>query len=305
MTRASRLLASVSFLTLLLTPALGCTSSDDGEDDAADDEATESEDDGESSTDDDVGDDTTDGESTTGVEPLATASGQALDDASTALPTPFFQRCGPIVDDIAQSCISFQADAEGLFTVDFPQTGVWGLKFLDSSGGTHTGNYFTVEVAEGDALELEKVVRVPIADVLTTLPESGATDVAIEGGLTVTIDASTAQKTDFSAPTEAGGRQLSSDDWMFADTPAGPVVGMWTFYPAGVKAKEGAFEFSVDSSLDLAPGTPVAVYEMEKNNIVLLPVAEGTVNAEGTGLDLSTVGEGLHELSMLVVADAS
>ena len=66
--------------------------------------------------------------------------------------------------------------------------------------------------------------------------------------------------------------------------------------------EEGYLYFSI-GDIGLAPGQSVKVYEIEKLNGTPIHVADGVVNDDATAIDVTSVGEGLHELTWIVVTE--
>ncbi|NVB40208.1 hypothetical protein G6O69_20365 [Pseudenhygromyxa sp. WMMC2535] len=299
-----------AFVSSLVLPCLllGCPADPGGEDTddgtgSTDDEAGESTDEGTT----EAGETTDDDGSTDTAEDLATITGVILDMQGAALPTPGVQLCGPIDDEgNVEACIPVSVDdSSGAFSIGAKKTGLWSLKVVHGSvdDRNFAGQAFQVTLSEGDALDFSDPAIV-IPEVSATTVLDGLTQVNLDGGLSLSIDPEQAQTPDFLAPTALGGLVVDPQFWRVDEVEGAAVIQAWAFSPFGTKAKdEGSFDFSVDDSLGLDAGTALNFYEIEKDNGSLHLVATGVVNADASAVDLSAAGEGLHELTWLLVTE--
>jgi hypothetical protein len=295
------LVSSLSLATL----ALAC-SSDDGNTTASETNASATETGMmETGTDDTstTGTPETDTDDTTPVEPIATLVGTLLDAQGAPLPSPLLQFCGPIDDmGVVELCIPVPVDgSDGSFEIGAMFPGLWSLKIVQAPGeGRYfTGQAFQLTVNEGDMIDLSPPIVVP--EIASLTPIDGATPVAIDDVLTVTVDPAMAMSPDFVPPTELGGLMVPQEHWRVTEVEGSPVLAGWSFSPFGIKSTMGSFGFTVDGNLGLAAGEAVTFYEIEKDNGAIHEIATGTVNAEATAIDVVPTGEGLHELTWLLV----
>lgn len=295
-------------LLVLSCVALTFACSDDsGSDDSGNDgtETTASGDgDGDAGDGDGDSADTTDAD--TGNEPVATVSGTIVDMMGAPLPSPLLQMCGPI-DEMGnvELCIPEDVDpATGAFEAPVNFVGLWSIKVVQGpvDDRNFTGQAFQVTLNEGDDIDLGEPVIVPEADAVTML--EGETTVDIDGVLAVTIDPTKAQSPDFLAPTMLGGLAAPQDSWRVTEVEGSPVIAAWSFSPFGIKSTEGGFGFTIADGLGLDPDTAVVFWEIEKDNGALHEIATGTVNPDASAIDVVPTGEGLHELTWLLVTEA-
>ena len=283
--------------------AFACTPDEPGTEDEIGDTAGES-----STTDDTTGTDTTTTDTTdttetdTGAPDLATVSGVIVDMQGAPLPSPGVQLCGPIDDmGIVEACIPVPVDA-GSFTVGAKKLGLWSLKVVHGpvDGRNFAGHAFRITLNDGDALDFSSP-PITVPEVSTLTPLAGETMVSVEGGLTITIDPANAQTPDFIAPTQLGGLVVPQEFWRVTEVDGQPVMHAWAFSPFGTKAKSGSFTFTIDDALGLAAGETVNVHAIEKDNGDIHLVATGIVNGDASAIDLTPEGEGLHELTWLMI----
>jgi hypothetical protein len=297
------LLAS-SFLVF----ALACTPSDqpsDGEDtetSATGDGDGDGDPSGDGDGDGDPGDG--DGDGDTGVEPVGTITGVLLDMQSAPLPSPLLQFCGPIdPEGVVELCVPVPVDgANGEFTINVLFPGLWSLKIVQGpvDNRNFTGQAFQLTFNEGDALDYsEPPIVLPETETVTDL--MGETTVAIDDVLSITIDPAMAMSPDFLAPTVLGGLAVPAEYWRVPDVDGSPVLAGWSFSPFGIKSTMGGFAFTIDGNLGLAAGEAVVFHEIEKDNGRIHEIATGTVNVDATAIDVVPTGDGLHELTWLLV----
>jgi hypothetical protein len=240
------------------------------------------------------------------VEPIATIDGVLLDVQGAPLPSPLLQFCGPIdAEGNVELCIGIDVDPmNGAFTIEPLYDGLWSIKVAQgpSEGRYFTGQAFQLNVAEGDMLQLSPPPIV-VPETSTVTPLNGSTMVNIDDVLSLTIDPALAQSPDFLPPAELGGVAVPAEYWRVTEIEGSPVIAAWAFTPFGVKSTEGGFAFTVNGALGLAAGTPVIFYEIEKDNGMLHEVGTGTVNVAASGIDVTPTGEGLHELTWLLVTE--
>jgi len=291
------------FASLSLTFAFACTPAESGGDEDPGTSSGETETTAETS-DTLTGDGDGDGEP---AEPIGTIDGIILDTMGNPLPSPGLQFCGTIEEDgIPKLCIPVGVDDDGGFHIDAMTAGLWSLKLVhaDVDGRMFSGQAFQLTLNEGDALDYsDPPIVLPEVTSVSALEESGETAVSIEGGLTVMLDASTAQMPDFSNPTELGGVVVEPAYWPWMDVDGEAIVQVWGMSPFGIKAKEGAFDLVIEDGLGLDAGAAVNVYEIEKDNGALHLIATGAVNEDASGLELTAEDEGLHELSWIIVTE--
>ena len=311
------------FASLCLSFAFACTSSSGGGD--TDGETSDSDSDSDSDTDDTNGDGdgddsdtdatdtlpTTDTDDTGPLEPVASVVGVIHDESGAPLPSPGLQFCGPVPDEgfgIAELCISFDVDPDdGSFVIDAPKVGIWSLKVVhgDTEGGRKFGGQaFQLTIEDGDAIDLsDNPIVVPEVSAVTALDEAGGEQaVSIEGGLTVMIDPAEAKTTSFAPPTELGGRMVDPAHWRYSDIAGETMVAAWSFAPFGTKSNDGVtFGMAIEDGLGLEAGSSVKVYELEKDNGALHHIGDGTVNGDASGIDVTSAGDGFHELSWVIV----
>jgi len=164
------------------------------------------------------------------------------------------------------------------------------------------GQSFPVIVNDGDEIDISEPIVLPEVMEVTELPEGGGeVEVAIEGGLSVMIDPALAKSPDFSVPSELGGTLVDPAYWRYTEVNGEAMIAAWSFAPFGVKATEGSFGMAFTDGLGLDPDSAVNLYEIEKDNSHLHLVGTGTVNGDATGIDVVSAGEGLHELTWLIV----
>jgi hypothetical protein len=245
-----------------------------------------------------------DGDGDTGVEPIGTIEGVLLDMQGAPLPSPLLQFCGPIdPEGVVELCIPVSVDgANGNFLINVMYEGLWSLKIVQGpvDDRNFTGQAFQLTFNEGDALEYsEPPIVLPETASMTDL--MGETTVAIDDVLSITIDPAAAMSPDFVAPTVFGGLAVPAEYWRVSEVAGSPIIAAWSFSPFGIKSTEGGFGFEVDGNLGLAAGEAVIFYEIEKDNGAIHEIATGTVNAEATAIDIVPTGEGLHELTWLLV----
>lgn len=293
-----------------LTVLLACPAASPGDDDVGGSEDESSG--GESAGTEDTTDATSTDDATTddtGPEPLATVTGLTVDMDGTVLTGPGIQLCGPIDENgTVESCLpaKLSDQGDGSFTVGAPKLGLYALKVVHAplDGRNFTGQSFRLELAMGDALDYSMPpITIPEATVTDVSGASGPTEIVVEGGLTLTVDPTTSTSPDFSNPTAIGGVDVPSEHWRVSEVEGAPVIKAWSLYPFGTHADEGTeFGIAFDDALGLAAGETVSVWGIQKDNGALHHVADGTVNGDATGIDL-TIVEGLHELAWVLVVD--
>jgi hypothetical protein len=295
-----------SCLASALVFGLACTS-----DQPSDGEGTETSATGDGDGDGDAGDGDGDGDAgdgdgdgDTGVEPIGTITGVLLDMQSAPLPSPLLQFCGPIdPEGVVELCIPVPVDGtNGEFTINVLYPGLWSLKIVQGPVDNRyfTGQAFQLTFNEGDSLDYSTPpIVLPETDALTDL--MGPTPVDIDGVLSVTIDPAMAMSPDFVPPTVFGGLAVPQEYWRVTEVEGSPVIAGWSFSPFGIKSTMGGFEFAVNGNLGLAEGETVVFYEIEKDNGAIHEIATGTVNVGATAIDVVPTGEGLHELTWLLV----
>ena len=244
-----------------------------------------------------------DGDGDTEPVVIGTIDGVIQDINGQPLPSPGLQFCGIIEDDgIPKLCIPIMVAEDGTFHIDAMTAGLWSLKLVhaDADGRVFSGQAFQLTMNDGDALEYsDPPIVLPEVTAMTDL--AGETTVEIEGGLSITIDPANAQKADFQEPTSLGGVIVDPAHWPWSEVNGETVVQAWGLASFGIKAKEGSFGLAINDALGLEAGAAVNVYEIEKDNGQLHLIATGAVNGDASGLDLTAEGEGLHELSWVVV----
>jgi hypothetical protein len=301
-----RLLAS-SCLVLGLTFALACTPADqpsDGETETSangDGDGDPGDGDGDPG-DGDPGDG--DGDGDPGPVTVAEISGVLLDMQGAPLPSPLLQFCGPInPEGVVELCFGVDVDpATGNFTNGVPEAGLWSLKIVQGPVDNRyfAGQAFQLTINEGDALDYSVPPLVlPETDTVTDLV--GETTVDIDDVLSITIDPAMAMSPDFLAPTVLGGLAVPAEYWRVTEVEGSPVIAGWSFSPFGIKSTMGGFAFTINGNLGLAAGEAVVFHEIEKDNGRIHEIATGTVNAGATAIDVVPTGEGLHELTWLLV----
>jgi hypothetical protein len=300
-----RLLVS-SFLAFGL---LACTPDQPSDGDGTETSATgDGDGDGDPGDGDGDGDQTTgdgDGDGDTGTpDPVGTITGVLLDMQGAPLPSPLLQFCGPIdPEGVVELCIPVPVDgSNGEFTINVLFPGLWSLKIVQGPVDDRyfTGQAFQLTFNEGDTLDYSMPpIVLPETDTVTDL--MGETTVSIDDVLSVTIDPAMAMSPDFVAPVVLGGLAVPEEFWRVPEINGNPVIAGWSFSPFGIKSTMGGFDFTVNSSLGLAAGEAVVFYEIEKDNGSLHEIATGTVNPGATAIDVVATGEGLHELTWLLV----
>lgn len=288
--------------------ALACAPGDDGNADDADTDNSMS---GMSADTSDTADTNEtlpgDGDGDGDGDPFATIVGVVADAQGAALPNPSLQFCGPVDESgFAELCIPVTPEAsDGSFFWGAGQGGIWNIKAVHgpADGRNFAGQAFQVMLNEGDALDFsEPPIVVPEVDSLS--PIAGVTDVAIDDVLTITIDPDAAQGPDFLPPPELGGLLVDQQFWRVTEVEGSAVLAGWSFSPFGIKSTMGGFTFTVADGLGLDPGAAVNFWEIEKDNGELHNIATGTVNGDASAIDLSPIGDGLHELTWLIVTGA-
>lgn len=291
-------------LSLVLGSLVLCAACPAADDTAADDVGTEDSNDETTEGTDTEGTDTT--SDTTGVEPVASIEGVVLDTNGGTLPSPSLQFCGPVNEDgSVDACIPIMLGDDGSFMHGVSTVGIWNVKAVQGSvDGNHFGGQaFQIDIVEGAEDDLG-TISVPVVEDVTDLSgASGVTDVAIDASLTISLDPALAQTVSFTPPTELGGVLVDPSFWQIDTIEGNNVLFGWTFAPFGTKATEGSFGIAINDALGLDPDTTIKLWEIEKDNARLHQVGEGTVNADATGIDVTEVGEGLHELTWLIVTD--
>lgn len=244
----------------------------------------------------------TDTEDTT-AEPIATLTGTLVDAEGAPLPSPLLQLCGPIDENgVVELCIPVTVDAgDGSFEINAMFAGLWSLKIVQAPGDGRffTGQAFQLTVNEGDNIDLSPPIVLPEVASLTAL--GGVTPVMIDEVLTVTIDPAKAMSPDFVPPTEFGGLMVPEQHWRVTEVEGNPVLAGWSFSPFGIKSTMGGFTFAIESSFGLAAGETVKFFEIEKDNGAIHQIATGTVNEDASAVDVVPMGDGLHELTWLLV----
>jgi hypothetical protein len=223
---------------------------------------------------------------------------------SAPLPSPLLQFCGTIdPEGVVQSCIPVDVDAaNGEFTINVLNPGLWALKIVQAPVDNRffTGQAFQLTFNEGDALDYSMPpIVVPEIDALTDL--MGETTVAIDDVLSITIDPTMAMSPDFLPPTVLGGLAVPTEYWRVTEVEGSPIIAGWSFSPFGIKSTMGGFGFTIDGNLGLAAGETVVFHEIEKDNGAIHEIATGTVNVDATAIDVVPTGNGLHELTWLLV----
>lgn len=247
---------------------------------------------------------TGDGDGDTGPVSVGTISGVLNDMQGAPLPSPLLQFCGPInPEGVVELCFGVDVDpATGDFTNDVPEAGLWSLKIVQGPVDNRyfAGQAFQLTFNEGDALDYSvPPIVLPETDTVTDL--MGETTVDIDGVLSVTVDPAMAISPDFLAPTVLGGLAVPSEYWRVTEVEGSPVIAGWSFSPFGIKSTEGGFAFTVNGNLGLAAGEAVVFHEIEKDNGAIHEIATGTVNVGATAIDVVPTGDGLHELTWLLV----
>ena len=297
-------------LTPLLTSLVfvfACTPSDeeDGETNADDVGDTGDADtgDGDGDTGDGDGDTTTD----TGTEPVATITGTVLGMDGEPLPSPGIQWCGPIDEEgNVDLCIPVTVGDGGTFEIGSPNPGLWNFKAVHgpADGRFFTGQAVQIVVVEGEDQDWADPIVVPEVGALSAVVE-GEQLVDIDGTLGITLDPANALTPDFTPPTELGGLEVSSEFWEVTEIDGSPVLAAWSFSPFGVKASTGSFGITIENAGGLNPALEadamVVLYEIKKDNAEIHEVGVGTVNADATAIDVVASGEGLHELTWLMI----
>jgi hypothetical protein len=245
-----------------------------------------------------------DGDGDTGTEPIGTITGVLLDMQGAPLPSPLLQFCGPInPEGVVELCIPVPVDgSNGDFTINVLYPGLWSLKIVQAplDDRNFTGQAFQLTFNEGDALDYSvPPIVLPETNVVTDL--MGPTTVDIDDVLSVTVDPAAAISPDFLAPSVLGGLAVPTEYWRVPDVEGSPVLAAWSFSPFGIKSTMGGFAFAIDGNLGLAAGEAVVFHEIEKDNGAIHEIATGTVNAEATAIDVVPTGDGLHELTWLLV----
>ncbi|GEM_PF-5322675 len=292
---------------LFALSSLGCGVTDDDTGPLGDDEMADM--DTGTSTDTEVGSESTEsgsGETTTetGVEAIGSLVGVVLDPQGAPLPTPGIQFCGPI-DDMGsvESCIPVTVDGQGNFALDVLKVGLWNFKAVHGpvDGRYFGGQAFQLEFSEGTELDLGTVIVPEVATITDLSQAVGPVEVQIDSVLSIIIDPALAQDPGFVAPTELGGIEVASEYWQISDVEGSPILAAWSFSPFGVKATEGSFDLELATAFDLAAGETIKLWEVVKDNGEIHQVGEGTVNGDASAIELTEVGEGLHQLSWLLV----
>jgi hypothetical protein len=245
-----------------------------------------------------------DGDGDTGVMPIGTVSGVLLDMQGAPTPSPGVQFCGPIDDmGVVEQCFSTMVDgSDGSFSINVLEAGLWALKIVHATVDNRyfTGQSFQVTINDGDAVDYSMPpIVIPETNTVTDL--MGQTTVDIDAVLSVTIDPMMAMSPDFTAPTTLGGLSVPMEYWRVTEAGGNPVIAAWSFSPFGTKSTAGGFDFTVAGNLGLAEGEAVVFYEIEKDNGSLHEIATGTVNVGATAIDVVPTGDGLHELTWLLV----
>jgi hypothetical protein len=289
---------------------LACTTDQPSDGDGTETSATG---DGDGDGDGDPGDGDGDGDPTTGdgdgddtgaPVPIGTITGVLLDMQSAPLPSPLLQFCGPIdPEGVVELCVPVPVDgSNGNFTINVLYAGLWSLKIVQGPVDNRyfTGQAFQLTVNDGDALDYS-MPPIVLPEVGSLTPLMGETTVAIDDVLSITIDPVMAMSPDFVAPTEFGGLLVPSEYWRVTEVAGSPVLAGWSFSPFGIKSTGAGFEFTVNGNLGLAAGDAVVFHSIVKDNGSIHEIATGTVNPGGTAIDVVPTGEGLHELTWLLV----
>jgi hypothetical protein len=294
-------------VSFCLSFALACTPDaaveEDGETSATGDGDGDG-DAGDGDGDGDAGDGDGDGDTDDPPDPVGTIEGVLLDMQGAPLPSPLLQLCGPIdPEGVVELCISIDVDpSNGNFLINVIETGLWSLKIVQGpvDGRNFAGQAFQLTVNDGDALDYSTPpIVLPEVDSMTQL--TGETTVDIDGVLSITIDPANAISPSFVAPTELGGVAVPMEYWRVPDVNGSPVIAGWSFSPFGIKSTMGGFPFTINGNLGLAAGEMVVFHEIEKDNGMIHEIATGTVNPGGTAIDVVPTGDGLHELTWLLV----
>ena len=291
-------------LSSCLVFAFACTP--DQPADGEESETSAGDGDGDGDTGDGDGDgDPGDGDGDTGTpEPIGTVTGVLLDAQGAPLPSPLLQWCGTI-DDMGAvgACYPINVEGtDGTFNIPVPAAGLWSFKIVQGpvDGRNFTGQAFQLTMNDGDALDFSMPpVVLPEVDAVTDL--MGETNVDIDGVLSIMIDPAMAMSPDFLEPTQLGGLAVPMEYWRVPDVDGAPVIAAWSFSPFGIKSTEGGFAFTVAGSLGLAAGETVVFHEIEKDNGAIHEIATGTVNDAADAIDVVPTGNGLHELTWLLV----
>lgn len=293
-----RMRCGVFACAAFLLTACPASTDDSGTDNA---DALGSEDDATSDADATDGADPTD---TTG-EPAARLRGTIIDDHDVPLPSPALFFCGPILDSgLPQSCQKIAVADDGGFDQGFNEAGTYIVKItqVQADGQAFGSQVFFHESVDGGDNDLGIIV-VPRVDNPTDLTGLvGPSEIVIDEALTLTVDPSALVDANSVWPDHLGGVEIDEAIRIMTDIDGDPVLHVWALTPFGSKVTRGSIEASV-GNVGLAAGQSVKIYEIEKFNGTPIQVGEGTVNDEATAIEVTPVGDGLHELTWLVLTE--
>lgn len=239
---------------------------------------------------------------TPGPEPGGIASicgPRPTDDSGAALENPGMQFCGPVVDGATELCLQPIFDDAGGFCVFPTDPGRWNLKAVPGPDGDRYfgGSAELISVVEGASVDLESPIVLTQVGSLVAVPE-GEGEVVMDESLTLSLPSG------LHLPSGTGSEfGVGAVDALHFNSDAVPegetVVAQWTFFPFGMSALEGEqVGLTINTSFDLGPGTSVNVYEMDKEIAEVTLATSGSVNGDGTGIELEG---GVHKLSWILV----
>ena len=188
----------------------------------------------------------------------ATVSGVVKDMNGNVLATAAGQMCGPVDGESVEACLGVTVNDDGTFTAGALKPGLFNLKFVHPpvDGRTFSGQALQISLADGDEITLEDDYVVPEADAMTDLEGAAATDVAIDGTLTVSIDP---ELTNFGlgVAAELGGTRMSEDLWPYADIEGNSVLALYAFSTSSSTASTCSSSTSSSSTSSLSMGFSV------------------------------------------------
>ena len=235
----------------------------------------------------------------------AIVRGRVLGASGDPLPSPRLEVLGTIVDGIANLSFPVVVDADGSFEATIPDEGTWALDFTHAplEGRFFCGQSFTIEVEFGQESEVSPppVVLPELAELSELDPTADEVELAIDASLTLRFDPGLTRAPDFNPLTHLGGLSVDPAHWRVSEVEGQPVLAAWAFSPHGSRATEGSsFTIELTDDFDAPPGTVFDLHHIDGTYGLIELVGHAQVG-EGAVVQVTPVGEGLRELSWLLL----